>query len=75
MDKSFEKEGDSLKVTTTKTTENTYNLNYLKMQLESIKDRKDRDNIQRDIEIAEVEEMIAESERLGIIDPEAVVIE
>lgn len=43
----------------------TYNYYFLKQQLIDIKAQKDRDNNQRDIEIAEVTNLIIEAEKLG----------
>lgn len=65
MEKTFEKDGDSLKVITTKSevVENSFTYDYLKKQKEAIKAQKDRDNAQRDLELAEVDQLIAEAKK------------
>jgi len=52
--------------TETVTKTNTYDIEFLISQKKAIQEQKDRDNAQRDIELAEVEGLIAECEKLGI---------
>ena len=63
-----------LEVTKTETTVQTmvYDYDYLLGQRISIQAQKDRDNAQRDAELAEVNNLIAECEKLGIKSKEEV---
>lgn len=47
-------------------TEIKYTLEYLIKQKQDIQDQKDRDNKQRDLELAEIDELLVECEKLGI---------
>ncbi len=53
----------------------TYDYGFLKQQLINIQEQKDRDNALRDAEIAEVEKLIVEADKLGIIEKVEAVIE
>ena len=67
----FSKVSDSeIKVIKTKTKEvaNTYNYAFLLQQKKDIQAQKDRDNLQRDKELAEVNLLIAECIKLGITE-------
>jgi hypothetical protein len=44
----------------------TYDISFLKTQRETIQAQKDKDNIQRDQELAEVDTLLAKAESLGI---------
>ena len=56
------------KVVPAVTTEVTYSYSFLKQQLVSIQAQKDRDNALRDVELAEVQALIAEADKLGVVE-------
>ena len=67
----FEKENDTtLKVikAPAEAEINTYDITFLKTQRETIQAQKDNDNAQRDIELSEVDNMLAQAEKLGIVE-------
>lgn len=71
MNEEYKKVDDkTIEVTTTETKEvvRAYEIDFLKKQRESIQEQKDRDNAQRDLELAEVDTLIAESAKLGITE-------
>lgn len=51
----------------------TYDYGFLKQQLITIQEQKTRDNALRDAEIAEVEKLIAEADKLGIKEASAII--
>jgi len=67
----FTKVSDSeIKVIKTETKEvaNTYNYSFLLQQKKDIQAQKDRDNALRDAELLEVDNLIAECKKLGIVE-------
>lgn len=73
MDTTYQKVDDStIKVIKTETKETAHNYSFLKKQLVDITAQRDRDNALRDAEIAEVEKLILEAEKLGITETEVV---
>ena len=54
--------------TETKAVEHTYNLNFLLEQKKTIQAQKDREIAQRDLELTEVNKLIAECGKLGIVE-------
>lgn len=52
----------------TENVEHTYNLNFLLEQKKTIQAQKDRDNAQRDKELLEVNTLIAQCYKLGIVE-------
>ena len=52
--------------TETKETKNTFNYEYLVSQKKDIQEHKDRDNIQRDKELAEIDILLVECDKLGV---------
>lgn len=61
---------NSIEVTKTETKEtvNTYDYGFLKQQLVDIQAQKDKDNTLRDAEIAEVNALILEADKLGVTE-------
>ena len=53
--------------TETKKTTNNFTLDYLLKQKSDIQAQKDRDNGQRDVELAEVQNMIDEAQKQGVL--------
>lgn len=61
---------NEIKVIETKSevVEHTYNLNFLLEQRKTIQAQKDREIVQRDLELAEVDKLIEECGKLGIVE-------
>jgi hypothetical protein len=72
MEKEYKKVDETLEVIESKTETKTasYQLPFLKTQLQTVQDQKDRDNALRDAEIAELETLIAKCAELGIVEKE-----
>ena len=52
--------------TETKESKNTFNYEYLVSQKKDIQEHKDRDNIQRDKELAEINILLSECDKIGV---------
>ena len=62
------KDDNTIEVVRTLPVQFTFTPEYLKKQRADIIAQKERDNTQRDKEIAEVDEFLAECERLGVVE-------
>lgn len=60
---------NTIEVTTTDpvTTVMQYDYGFLKQQRVAIQEQKDRDNTARDTELAEVDALLAEADKLGVV--------
>lgn len=61
-------DANTIEITKSQPVVHQYDYGFLKKQIVAIQLQKDQDNAQRDLEIAEVEAIIAEADKLGIIE-------
>ena len=57
----------NVKKVETKETENIFTYEYLVSQREAIQAQKDRDNVQRDLELAEIDILLSECGKLNVV--------
>jgi hypothetical protein len=68
MEKSFSKVNNEIKVTKSEVVERTYSLDYLKKQWTTVFEQRERELAQRNAELAEIDELIAEAEKMGLVE-------